>query len=91
MSYFASEAAGKPNMLLTPGPTETAMNNGYPSKEQFFERLGAVADEMIEAYGKDFTLGALILTARFVAEGKGPGDAAKSMIPTSEDQGSVAR
>ncbi|MBB5422204.1 hypothetical protein GCT19_06730 [Paraburkholderia sp. CNPSo 3155] len=67
------------------------MNDAHPSKEQFFERLGAVADEMIEAYGKDFALGALILTARFVAEGKGPGDADKSVIVTAESHGSIAR
>jgi hypothetical protein len=67
------------------------MNNGHSSKEQFFERLGVVADEMIEAYGKDFALGALILTARFVAEGKGSGDADKSVILTAESLGSFAR
>jgi hypothetical protein len=67
------------------------MNDAQTSKEQFFERLGAVADEMIEAYGKDFALGALILTARFVAEGKGPGDAPRSVILTAESQVSIAR
>ena len=60
------------------------MNNERTSKEQFFERLGAVADEMIEAYGKDFALGALILTARFVSEGKEPDNAAQSVILTGE-------
>ena len=54
------------------------MHNGHTPKEQFFERLGAVSDEMIEAYGKDFALGALILTARFVAEGKEPDGAARA-------------
>jgi hypothetical protein len=67
------------------------MNEGRTSKEQFFERLGAVADEMIEEHGKDFALGALILTARFVAEGKGAGDAAQSMILTAESQGGVTK
>jgi hypothetical protein len=66
------------------------MSNANTPKEQFFERLGAVADDMIEAYGKDFALGALILTARFVAEGKGPGDAAPSVILTGESHGSIA-
>lgn len=45
------------------------MNQEYPSKDQFFERLGALADAMMAAYGKDFAMGALILSARFVAEG----------------------
>ncbi|MFM0034759.1 hypothetical protein PQQ53_04570 [Paraburkholderia strydomiana] len=66
------------------------MSNGSTPKEQFFERLGAVADEMIEAYGKDFAVGALILTARFVAEGKTPDDAAHGVILTRESHGSVA-
>ncbi|MFM0006909.1 hypothetical protein PQR57_38835 [Paraburkholderia dipogonis] len=66
------------------------MHNGHTPKEQFFERLGAVSDEMIEAYGKDFALGALILTARFVAEGKEPDGAARSVILTGESHGSVA-
>lgn len=65
------------------------MNSGHTSKEQFFERLGAVADEMIEAYGKEFALGALILTARFVAEGNGSGESAQSVILTAEGQGRV--
>jgi len=63
------------------------MNSGRTSKEQFFERLGAMADEMNETYGKDFTLGALILTARFVAEGRDPGDAEKNVIITNENHG----
>ena len=66
------------------------MNDGRTSKEQFLERLGAVADEMIDKYGKEFALGALILTARFVAEGKGSGDAAQSVILAAESQSSVA-
>ena len=66
------------------------MNSGRTSKEQFFERLGAMADEMNEAYGKDFTLGALILTARFVAEGRGPDDAEQRVIITDENHGRVA-
>jgi hypothetical protein len=66
------------------------MNNGHTPKEQFFDRLGAMADEMIEAYGKDFALGALILTARFVAEGKAPDGAAQSVILTGENHGRVA-
>ncbi len=40
------------------------------SKDAFFERLGRLAEEMIAAHGKDFTMGTLILAARFIAEGK---------------------
>lgn len=38
------------------------------SKDRFFERTGALADEMIAAHGKDFAMGVLILAARFIAE-----------------------
>jgi len=40
------------------------------SKDEFFVKLAHVAEAMIAAHGKDFTMGALILTARFIAEGK---------------------
>jgi hypothetical protein len=40
------------------------------SKDRFFERLGRLAEEMIAAHGKDFTMGTLVLAARFIAEGK---------------------
>lgn len=49
------------------------------SKDRFFERLGQLSEEMIEAHGKDFTMGALVLAARFIAEGKKPG-----MQPTTD-------
>ena len=40
------------------------------SKDEFFVKLAHVAEEMIVAHGKDFAMGALVLTARFIAEGK---------------------
>jgi hypothetical protein len=40
------------------------------SKDRFFERLGRLAEEMIAAHGRDFTMGTLVLAARFIAEGK---------------------
>lgn len=40
------------------------------SKDAFFERVGRLAEEMIAAHGKDFTMGTLVLAARFIAEGK---------------------
>lgn len=45
------------------------------TKEEFFERLGALSDEMIGAYGRDFAMGALILAARFIAQGRPVADA----------------
>jgi hypothetical protein len=43
------------------------------SKDRFFERTGELAEEMIAAHGADFAMGVLILTARFIAEGKALG------------------
>ena len=40
------------------------------SKDRFFERLGILAEEMSQSHGKDFAMGALVLAARFIAEGK---------------------
>ncbi len=40
------------------------------SKDEFFTRVAALAEEMIAAHGRDFTMGTLILAARFIAEGK---------------------
>ena len=46
------------------------MNDIDTSKDRLFERLGDLAEEMIEAHGKDFAMGTLVLAARFIAEGK---------------------
>jgi hypothetical protein len=40
------------------------------SKDEFFVKLANVAEAMVAAHGKDFAMGALVLTARFIAEGK---------------------
>jgi hypothetical protein len=39
------------------------------SKDTFFQQLARLSDAMIVAHGKDFTMGALVLAARFIAEG----------------------
>jgi hypothetical protein len=40
------------------------------SKDAFFVRVAEVAEDMIARYGKDFAMGVLVLSARFIAEGK---------------------
>lgn len=42
------------------------------SKDEYFERVAELAEEMIAAHGKDFAMGTLILAARWIAEGKPP-------------------
>jgi hypothetical protein len=46
------------------------MTEEEESKDRFFERVGELAEEMIAAHGKDFTMGTLLLAARFIAAGK---------------------
>lgn len=40
------------------------------SKDLFFKKLADLSTDMINEHGKDFTMGALLLAARFVAENK---------------------
>jgi hypothetical protein len=45
------------------------MSQEKTSKDHFFAQLGKLADEMVAAHGKDFAMGAMVLAARFIAEG----------------------
>jgi hypothetical protein len=49
------------------------------SKDEFFKRLAVIGEDMIAAHGKDFAIGALVLLARFLVEGK---ELAKPSEPT---------
>ena len=40
------------------------------SKDVFFQQLASIANAMTAAHGKDFAMGALVLAARFIAEGE---------------------
>lgn len=40
------------------------------SKDSFFQQLAQLSDAMIAAHGKDFSMGAFVLAARFIAEGE---------------------
>ena len=40
------------------------------SKDAFFVQVAEVAEAMVARHGKDFAMGTLILSARFIAEGK---------------------
>lgn len=46
------------------------MSDDEAAKDRFFAEVGAIADKMIAAYGKDFAMGTLVLAARWIAEGK---------------------
>lgn len=40
------------------------------SKDEFFTQVAQIAEAMIASHGKDFAMGVLVLSARFIAEGK---------------------
>lgn len=40
------------------------------SKDRFFAELAELGRRMTAAHGRDFSMGALILAARFIAEGR---------------------
>ncbi len=40
------------------------------SKDAFFVQVAEVAEAMVKAHGKDFAMGTLVLSARFIAEGR---------------------
>lgn len=49
---------------------ETELTSEEESKDRFFKSLAGIAEEMVDAHGKDFAMGALVLAARWIAEGK---------------------
>lgn len=40
------------------------------SKDRYFARIAAIAEQMTDEHGKDFAMGAFVLAARWIAEGK---------------------
>lgn len=48
----------------------TELSPEEASKDAFFKELANLSTKMIKEHGKDFTMGALLLAARFIAEDK---------------------
>ena len=66
------------------------------SKDEFFVKLARVAEGMIAVHGKDFAMGALVLTVRFIAEGRAlttnrKPDERLNERPTNDPEQRVAR
>jgi hypothetical protein len=51
-------------------PTLNQLSADDQSKDVFFVQVAEVAEAMIARHGKEFAMGTLILSARFIAEGK---------------------
>jgi hypothetical protein len=50
--------------------TDHPLSEEDQSKDMFFVRLAELAEAMIARHGKDFAMGTLLLSARFIAENK---------------------
>ena len=50
--------------------SDTSSDAEAISKDAFFQQLANIASAMTAAHGKDFSMGALVLAARFIAEGE---------------------
>jgi hypothetical protein len=46
------------------------MSDEDRSKDKFFHEVAALSNSMIAAHGREFSMGTLILAARFIAENK---------------------
>lgn len=40
------------------------------SKDECYEKVADIANEMVALHGKEFAMGTLVLAARFIAQGK---------------------
>ena len=48
--------------------TETSTAKDEALKDESFRKVAALAEELIDVHGKDFTMGTFILAARFIAQ-----------------------
>lgn len=52
---------------------QTELNAEEKSKDAFFEKIAKLSEEMVAVHGKEFSMGALVLGARWIAEGRATG------------------
>jgi hypothetical protein len=53
-----------------PPPQQSELNEEDRSKDAFFVQVAELAEAMIARHGRDFAVGVLVLSAKFIAEGK---------------------
>ena len=51
-------------------PPDAALSDDDKSKDAFFVQVAEVAEAMIAKHGKDFAIGTLVLSAKFIAESR---------------------
>ncbi|GAA4107542.1 hypothetical protein ACFFTN_00260 [Aminobacter aganoensis] len=49
---------------------QTQLTSDEQSKDEFFQQLAQLSEEMVTKHGKDFSMGALVLAARWIAENR---------------------
>ena len=69
MSKIEVKAAA--TVVPTRAPTtQLELSEEDRSKDGFFVRLAEIAEAMIARHGKEFAMGTLLLSAKFIAEGR---------------------
>ena len=53
-----------------PSSMPMALSEEEKSKDAFFVQIAEIAEAMIARHGKEFAIGTLVLSAKFIAEGK---------------------
>ena len=51
-------------------PQQPELSEEDKSKDAFFVQVAQIGEAMIARHGKDFAIGTLVLSAKFIAEGK---------------------
>ena len=51
-------------------PQQLDLSEEEKSKDAFFVQIAEIAEAMIARHGRDFAIGAFVLSAKFLAEGK---------------------
>lgn len=69
MSKIASTAAETSGVSRF-GAEPPELTEDEKSKDKFFVQLAEITEAMIAAHGKEFAMGTLVLSARFVAENR---------------------
>jgi hypothetical protein len=83
MSKIGFETVG-PAEPVRFGPAPVELSEEDKSKDAFFVQLAQITEAMIARHGREFAMGTLVLSARFVAENRPlikPKDAAAKTAP----------
>ena len=64
------EINGAETVVPPHAPPKMELNEEDRSKDAFFGQLAEIAEAMIARHGKEFAMGTLLLSAKFIAEGK---------------------